>query len=206
MISKRENYLRALEFTDPEWIPLTWELLPGIAKKHGKALQAMIRRHPDIFPRGVYESILSSGNDPLYTRGSYFVDDWGCRWYNACDGILGQVVEHPVEDWNALSKLKCPNPGDQMDWNAVRIAVKEKQRRGEPAKAEPGSFSHGGFFDRLQFLRGLENLLVDFITDPPELGILIEMLLEYNLKYIRYGGIAARISSGFMGISELSGA
>ena len=185
MISPRENYLRSLEYAGPEWIPLTCEILPALAKKYGDALKRMLLKHPDIFPEHTYREILSLGKDPLYTQEAYFTDDWGCRWYNACDGILGQVVNHPLEDWNALSKLKIPDPGDQMDWNTVRSAVKEKRKKGELVKAEPGSFSHGGFFDRLQFLRGLENLLVDFVTDPPELGFLIEMVLEYNLKYIQ---------------------
>jgi len=36
----------------------------------------------------------------------------------------------------------------------------------------------------MQFLRGLENLLIDLATDPPELGRLVEVLLDYNLKVI----------------------
>jgi hypothetical protein len=43
----------------------------------------------------------------------------------------------------------------------------------------------GGFFDRLQFLRGLENLLIDFVTEPPQLTSLIEMVFEYNMEHTR---------------------
>ena len=51
--------------------------------------------------------------------------------------------------------------------------------------AYQGSVSHGGFFDRLQFLRGLENLLIDFMTESVELDNLIEVVLDYNMKYIK---------------------
>ena len=40
-------------------------------------------------------------------------------------------------------------------------------------------------FDRLYFLRGFENLMIDIATDDRRLPRLIDMLLEYEQKFVR---------------------
>lgn len=126
----------------------------------------------------------ADSHDPLYVEGCYFRDDWGCLWYNAQDGILGQVIEHPLESWADMKALVVPDPAAQADWPALKEAVRIERERGLPAVAFPESFAHGGLFDRLQFLRGLENLLVDFVLEPAQLQELIDRVLAYNMKYI----------------------
>jgi hypothetical protein len=66
----------------------------------------------------------------------------------------------------------------------LKEAVRIERERGLPVVAFPESFAHGGLFDRLQFLRGLENVLLDFVQEPAELQELIDRVLAYNLKYI----------------------
>ena len=51
-LTDRENYLRALEFRGPEWIPITFELLPSVWKRYGDALVDLARRHARALPRG----------------------------------------------------------------------------------------------------------------------------------------------------------
>ena len=184
-ISERENYLRAIEFRHPEWVPLIFGLFPSVWKKYGKKLEEVILRHPLIFSNYKKGQSNFDESDPLFKEGAYYKDDWGCVWHNVKDGNLGQVIEHPLADWKALPALKIPDPLKQANWEKMRERVEGDKRKGLPARGEPESFAHGGFFDRLQFLRGLENLLVDFVTEPPELNTLIEIVLDYNMKYIR---------------------
>ena len=33
-ISSRENFLRAIEFNNPQWVPIVFELLPAVWKKY----------------------------------------------------------------------------------------------------------------------------------------------------------------------------
>jgi len=185
-ISERDNYLRAISFKYPEWIPITFELFPALWKKYGKRLEEVILRHPLVFSdyqniqRGFFDE-----NDPLFKENTYYTDDWDCVWYNVKDGALGQVIEHPLAEWKNLNTIKIPDPHKQINWENLKEKIEEDKRKGLPAIGEPESFAHGGFFDRLQFLRGLENLLVDFLTEPPQLGTLIEIVLDYNMKYIR---------------------
>lgn len=184
-ISERENYLRVIEFKYPEWIPITFELFPAVWKKYGKKLEEVVLRHPLIFSDYKKGQTWFDENDPLFKENTYYKDDWGCVWYNVQDGNLGQVIEHPLANWEAFNTLKIPDPLKQADWGKLKEKVKEDKQKGRPAIGQPESFAHGGFFDRLQFLRGLENLLVDFITESPQLGRLIEIVLDYNMKYIK---------------------
>ena len=184
-ISERENFLRAVEFNNPEWIPIIFEFLPSVWKKYGNTLRDILLRHPLIDTGFWLDQMLYDTTDPLFTEGTYYKDDWDCLWYNAQDGIIGQVIEHPISDWKAFTDLKVPNPLDQIDWKMLAGNMEEERRKELPLLAFPESFAHGGFFDRLQFLRGLENLLVDFMTEPPQLNDLIEIVLDYNMKYIQ---------------------
>jgi uroporphyrinogen decarboxylase len=181
-ITDRENYLRALEYRNPAWIPITFEIVPAMYRQRGKEIAELISRHPSLFGGGIRQF---DSSDPLFTYGNVFRDDWGCVWRNAQDGVIGQVVGHPLADWSALKDLVPPDPLKQVDWLELKAAAETERKAGRPVVGTPESFSHGGFFDRLQFLRGLENLFIDMMEGAPQLDLLIEMVLDYNMKYIR---------------------
>jgi uroporphyrinogen decarboxylase len=183
-MNERENYLRTLEFRSPEWIPVMVELTPDTWLRHGAALEKIVLRHPNAFPAyqaGEYTRYIL---DPYFTAGKYVVDDWGCVWHGAVNGLLNMVVEHPLSDWSALDSLRPPDPAVQFDWAQLHAEVIEQRRKGELTRGML-SIPRGGFFDRLQFLRGMQNLMIDFVEQPPELDRLIEMLVDYNRKYIQ---------------------
>jgi uroporphyrinogen decarboxylase len=185
-LSERDNYLRTLEFGCPEWIPIKFELMPAMWLRYGAQLQQLVERHPLVFAPddpGGYSFNFHEG-DPFYTANETFTDEWGCGWRNTQAGLLGQVVQHPLADWQALDTYRPPDPGEQYDWRALKEATDAVRRAGRLTQGTY-DFVKGGFFDRLQFLRGLENLLVDFMEEPPQLWTLIEMVLDYNMRYIR---------------------
>ena len=182
-LSDKENFLRAIEFRCPEWVPIVFELL-GVAEKHGPALGELMLRHPLIFDpeRARRANAIEPCTEP--TRERRFTDDWGCEWLEVQPGIIGQVVGHPLSNWSALDDLRAPDPDKQWDWDSVRKSAQEQRARGELVNGYMGVVE-GGFFDRLQFLRGLDNLLMDLLDRPPELEELIRIVLEYNMKLIR---------------------
>jgi hypothetical protein len=183
-IGERENYLRALEFRYPQWIPITFGMTPSVWLRHGEQLEEIVLRHPLIFgdyQRGSYRSRLQG---PFAAPNEYVRDDWGCLWHNVQAGMLGQVVEHPLADWRALAHYRPPDPREQVDWRRLSEQTEQARRQGLLTRGTY-EMTQGGFFDRLQFLRGLENLLMDLLDEPPELQRLIEMVFEYNMQYIR---------------------
>ena len=184
MITERENTLRAIEHRYPEWIPIHFDLMRSVMYRHGKKLADMMSRHPLLFTAAQVEAAAATAppSDPFVERR--FKDDWGCEWMEVQAGILGQVVGHPLADWRNLGQLTVPDPARQWDWGGIRIRCRQERERGELVNGYMG-IVEGGFFDRLQFLRGLDNLLVDLIERPPELDRLIALVLDYNMRLIR---------------------
>lgn len=185
MISDRENTLRAIEFRHPEWIPVHFDIMPSVVFRHGAALAEMMRRHPLLFPRARVEAVAGTKPPPGPAHERRFIDDWGCEWLELEAGILGQVVGHPLAaGWERLEELDVPDPARQWNWKQVRASCRAARDRGELVNGYMGVVE-GGFFDRLQFLRGLDNLMVDLLERPPEFDRLIAMVLDYNLRLIR---------------------
>ena len=184
MLSERENTLRAIEYRYPEWIPIHFDLMPSVVFRHGQALAEMMRRHPLLFTRDQAEAVAATVPPPEPVHERRFTDDWGCEWLEVQAGILGQVVGHPLADWGRLGQLTVPDPARQWDWDALRRRCRHQREHGELVNGYMGVVE-GSFFDRLQFLRGLDNLLVDFLERPAELDRLIALVLDYNLRLIR---------------------
>ncbi len=182
-LSERENYLRALEFSHPEWIPVTWDL--GSAwVKYGQDLEDVVLRHPLIFTDYQRGSYIGGPHDPFYRAYDSLRDDWGCLWRNTQPGLLGQVVGHPLADWKALETFRPPDPLEQYDWRAIRAGLEADRQSGRLTRGYI-SITQGGFFDRLQFLRGMANILMDFASHAPQLDLLLEMVLDYNVRYVK---------------------
>ena len=183
MMTERENYLRTIEFRSPEWIPCRVGLSPGTWRAHRENLEEAVLRHSLIFRDYKRGDRDFDALPPVY-GDEYYRDNWGCLWHNIQEGIEGQVVEHPLADWKALDTYVPPDPfvkserGDR-DWGAIQKDIEERKEKG---LLTTGSGER--LFDRLYFLRGFENLMVDIATDAPELPRLIDMLLEYEMKLI----------------------
>jgi len=140
--------------------------------------------HAEVF--GDYEDGIAYFDSfpPVYRKG-YFKDNWGCVWRTPVDGYEGQVIESPLEDWKAFDTYEPPDfnvqsEREDRDWGAIESNIKEKRSK--------NLFTVGiaeRLFDRLYFLRGFENLMIDIASDHPKLPLLIEMLLEYEMGLVK---------------------
>jgi hypothetical protein len=180
----RENFLKALENREPDWVPCSFGLSPATFMGYRERLEDVIVKHPRLF--GPYERG-SRDFDALggpYSEG-YYTDNWGCVWHNVQPGLEGQVVGHPLEDWKALDDFQPPDPliyseRGKRDWEKVGEDLDKRRER--------GLLTSGGgerLFDRLYFLRGFKNLMRDIVTDDPHLFRLVEMLTEHELALIK---------------------
>lgn len=183
-MTPRENWLRTVEFRHPKWVPCGVSFAPLTWHTHRENLEDVLLRHPTLFPGFRKSSVDFDAFGPVYTEGEYFTDNWGCVWYNTLGGLEGQVVRHPLADWDALDDYEFPDVmtkserGDR-DWNAIRDTLKRQRDAG-------GLVVGNGerLFDRLYFLRGFENLMIDIATDDPRLTILIDRFTEHQLKLV----------------------
>lgn len=184
----REQWLRNVELRGCEKIPGLVVFSPAVQKKYKGKLDKIVKKCPSLF-EGYAESESgdSWGNEPRYQGGKQWTDHWGCIWKNIYDGMEGVVIHHPLKDWKNLRNLKVPNPSVEDDMaflNWENIAENIRRRRRE-RKIASGKVTHGFLFQRLYYLRGFENLMIDIALRDERLNQLINIVLEYNEKLVK---------------------
>lgn len=148
-----EDRLKALLFEGPEQIPVSISILPAAWMKHRQALDEITARHPSLFgDRQERDYDAVSGT---YVAGEH-VDVWGCVWSNIHHGMEAIVTHHPTPTRADVRQLEMPK--------------------------EDVGFPHGFMYLRLGDLRGFQELMLDFAEEPPELKMLIDTVLAYNLR------------------------
>jgi len=63
-MTARENFLKAIEMRHPAWIPIGFELLPALWKRHGVELASLVRRHPLVFGEHEKGHMTAGKTDP----------------------------------------------------------------------------------------------------------------------------------------------
>ena len=112
------------------------------------------------------------------------MDEWGCVWTAAEDGVVGEVKTAQLEDWSALDSFQPP-------WEVLERATPDNINRTQETnlKSDNPKFLNAGStvrpFERLQFLRGSENLYMDLAYDSAELRRLMDMVHEFYVKEIQ---------------------
>ena len=122
-------------------------------------------------------------------RPSTGVDEWGCVWENIGISKLGEVKQHALAEWSKWDSLTIPDIEDPKRWTALDGA---RERAGDKFLMAYGI----SLYERVHFIRGLENTWVDILTAPDQLNKLIEVLVDMNLYAVeRY---AAAGADGYM--------
>jgi hypothetical protein len=160
MIS-RERVQRTLQFDSPDRVPFDLWTLPWAELHHPLELAAIRRDFPSDFIScpARYREPPSTEGDP-YRKG-FFIDEWGCRFTNIQDGAIGEVKQPMVQNWATDREVvRFPREWLTFDTEAVRDFHRSTDK-----------FTHPPFcprpFERLQFLRGSENLYMD-LADPDQ--------------------------------------
>ena len=183
-MTDRENWLRAINFQNPEWIPVSISFAPAVWHRHREGLENVIVKHPLLFGNYAKGNVNFDSFPNVYREGEQYTDNWGCVWFNAHGGLEGQVKGHPLADWEAFKSYAPPDPalkserGDR-NWDDIRKYIAEAKKN--------GALTYGDgerLFDRLYFLRGFENLMMDVATDDPRLPGLVEMLTDYEMRLV----------------------
>ncbi|MDR1174006.1 MAG: hypothetical protein LBK83_00870 [Treponema sp.] len=136
------------------------------------------------FPERYGSDFYSCGMSPSPDdRASNSVDEWGCVWSTKTNTLLGEVHEHPLKSWDDLSTLKIPDFMEDRRWEKMKSA-----------RAEAGDKYLMSYicsiYERLHFLRGLEDLWCDIIENPDKVGFLIGVIVDRNIEAInRYADL-----------------
>jgi hypothetical protein len=149
-----QDHLKAMLFQTPDKIPVSIGILPAAFMRYRQELDAVLKHFPELVnvPENRDYEKVWS---PTYHAGEW-TDAWGCVWSNIHTGMHALVTGHPVPTRESIRELKQPT--------------------------EDMGFPHGFMFLRLTDLRGFEEAMIDFAEDPPELQMLLDKVLQYNLR------------------------
>jgi hypothetical protein len=176
LVTSRERVLRCLDLASPDRAPRDLWRLAGVEKLRAAELHDMLLRYPlDFEGSGPAYGPSHRKNGSPAEIGTY-TDEWGCEWSVAEVGVCGEVKRAPLADWSALQDFAPPwEILDHADFAAVNSRCRSSDR-----------FIRAGTevrpFERMQFLRGTENLFVDLMVQPPELFRLRDSLHEFFLR------------------------
>jgi len=172
-MTSRERVIRTLQHLPVDRAPRELWALAGIRFFRTEEMNQMLERYPCDFA-GV-EFSYGKAEREVGSEGyvGSYVDAWGCVWHVAEPGVAGEVKESPLEDWAALASYKLP-------WEQLREADFSNVNRsvaGTDLFTKAGSLVR--LFERMQFLRGTENLFIDLAYGTKEVYKLLEMLHDF---------------------------
>lgn len=106
------------------------------------------------------------------------VDEWGAIWENIGDSQLGEVKKAPLPSWDLWGRLVIPDIHEPRRWQQLKEAR---------VKAQDKFLLGNGIsiYERVHFIRGLENTWADIYLAPESLEELLDILVEMNLVAIR---------------------
>ena len=191
MTSVRETVKKAVAFGGPEWTPYTVGVVPRQLEGHCRpdqieALKVALRENGaceddgHFYAQSLFANVRptpTSFPEPYRALGaSEWVDEWGVIWTNR---DFPRVSGHPLEaGWDLFPGYKLPDPHAAGRYDSAREVIARY-----PDRYRLG-YVWFTFFERLWFLRGFNNMLMDTYDYPEEFTQLQNRIVEFNVASI----------------------
>lgn len=161
MSTSRDLVLQSLEFRSPSRVPRQLWYLPWAQTTFPQEFKRLIADFPTDIDYVVpeYQEKPPTQGDP-FAVGTY-TDEWGCVFQNVHAGIIGEVREAIVQEWETdLEQVRIPT-----EWLTFNVDHANRTCAASDKFMMPGVVARP--FERLQFIRTSEELYCD-LADPPE--------------------------------------
>jgi uroporphyrinogen decarboxylase len=188
-MKSKERVLITLSNREPDRVPINYFANPGIDQRLKEYFHLNpdddegLRRALGVDFRGVNALYKGRKIHPDIPEQGILVDDWGIRrrwienefggYWDYCDFPLKEASEEDIANW------AMPSP-DDFDYSGI---AGECTRRHEYA-LYAGNAGIGDIINGNGMLRGMEQTLVDLITDDPAGLLLARRRTEINLEII----------------------
>lgn len=204
-MTPRERVQRTLTFRQPDRAPRDLWMLGSVPIYHKDALADLLARYPMDFARAPltyrkrpkdagpaksaamqaleqnphYATSPGGPRQPTPTYVGRYIDEWGCEWQALEPGVVGEVIRPRLADWSDLASFSPPaDLLDEIDLEPSHAFYDQTDRFVLcSSTVEP--------FQRLMFLRGFENLMLDIGLLRPELLRLLQIIHEFNLRQLK---------------------
>jgi uroporphyrinogen decarboxylase len=176
-MTSRNLVKRTLEFDHPRRVPRHKWILPWAEAHYPAEVQLLQERFADdiVNAPAVYKNPLPVKGD-RYMTGTY-IDEWGCTFENVERGIIGMVKRPLVADWSDLARFRPPAATLDLDRQEI-----DRFCRASDQFVLAGTVVRP--FERLGFIRTLEQALIDLLEQPPELPALLHQIHDHYLKEV----------------------
>ncbi len=181
-MNARELVRATLEFSAPESVPRQIWILPWAEEHYPTEVARLRGEFPDhiLAAPGLYHAPLPVVGS-RYQKGIY-IDEWGCRFSNIHGGVIGMVKEPLIRVWDDLARFQAPHAALTVDSDAVNAFCRSSDK-----------FVLAGTlvrpFERLTFIRTMEQAFMDLAEQPPEL---FELLRQIHAHYVKEVEVWAR--------------
>jgi len=187
-LRSHDRVVAAINFRQLDRAPIMHSPLPGALIKYGERLNVIFVNHPQDFGPSRFEIPKPESLPPDYRKGIHR-DEWGTVWASSVNGIHGQVYDYPIKSWDDLDSYEFPPLQEVTSSYYVQNLEKLKTRVSNLRKRGYFiilGFNPGNFFERMQWLRGFRNLLVDLYRKSKKLYEFADRLLDYCLRSIEF--------------------
>lgn len=183
-LTERENYLRTVARTGPEWIAANVVVSDASYLECGAEFDDVMAQRPVLFPgfeKGKRKTGLPGVGEYNHSR-TPVADNWGCVFETGVDGLMGVIMHSPLAEWDALEGYVAPDAlrqeeSGEADWEQRRRSADQTRASGGLVS---GGMPHGFLVMRLWYLRGFENLMLDLGSDDSRLTRLVETVQQHN--------------------------
>lgn len=178
-MNSKERMIKTLNHEEVDRIPRDLWCLPYIFKYRKDELAEVNRRFPGDITSPPYKYGVGKRSKGEENEVGQYVDSWGSVWHVAEPGVVGEVKEYPLVDWNKLDSYKLP-------WEILEEAdLSQVNKFCENSDKFILVGTQVRPFERMQFLRGTEDLFIDLAYGTKEVYKLRDMLHEFNVKEIQ---------------------
>jgi uroporphyrinogen decarboxylase len=175
--SSRTLVEKTLQFDSPKRIPRHLWSLPWAEEHHADSLRQLRERFPDDIqaaPAQYHKPTEAVGD--RYSKGTY-IDEWGCTFESTETGTIGIVRKPRLADWQDMEDFSPPESTLSLDKDRINVFCRESEKFIlSETTARP--------FERLQFLRTMEQALIDLIEQPHDLFELLQRIHAHYCKEI----------------------
>ena len=194
-MTSRELFIKTLRHEPVERLPRDLWSVPYITLFRKGEWDRMLRQYPvDLTSAGGFRYGASPyAKGEAYRKGGY-TDEFGAVWEVLEEGVTGEVKDPIIKSMGDLDRYNLP-------WEMLDNAVIDGKASLEAYKATDLFVTAGTFirpFERLQFLRGSEQLFYDIADGDPIFLKLMDMLHEFSLRELKMAVTLAADGVRFM--------
>lgn len=116
--------------------------------------------------------------------GQRYTDEWGITWKMPRGGYYYDMVAHPLGAMETVQEIEAfnwPDPADPRRVAGLREQCLELGEKQQKAVLLRGLTT--GMFELAAWMRGYEQLLVDFYMDPDIAHAILEKAMEMKMRY-----------------------